>query len=69
MPLFFLFSSNSFSDKFSILIRKNKEKNSLNMYLLLTLSYAKFNDVVTDKYGLKYIILAKCANILLDYLF
>ena len=41
----------------------------MSIIVLLTLSYAKFNDVVTDKYGLKYIILAKCANILLDYLF
>ena len=38
-----------------------------NMYLLfLALSYAKINDVVRDKYGLKYTLLAKCANILLE---
>ena len=38
-----------------------------NMYLLfLALSYAKINDVVRDKYGLKYTHLAICANILLE---
>ena len=37
------------------------------MYLLfLALSYAKINDVVRDKYGLKYTHLAICANILLE---
>ena len=33
------------------------------MCLLLALSYAKINDVVRDKYGLKYILLAKLANV------
>ena len=37
--------------------------------LFLALSYAKISDVVRDKYGLKYILLAKCANILLEALF
>ena len=34
------------------------------MCLLLALLYAKFNDVVRDRYGLNYILLAKCPNIL-----
>ena len=33
------------------------------MCLLLALSYAKINDVVRDKYGLKYILLAKLARL------
>ena len=65
----FVISFNSFSfNRFSILI--HEKIFFRNMYLLfLPLSYAKINDVVRDKYGLKYILLAKCANILLEGLF
>ena len=33
------------------------------MSLLLILSCARINNVVKDKYGLKYILSVKCANI------
>ena len=62
----FAINFNSFSfNRFSLLIHNFFFKK--NMYLLfLALSYAKINDVVRDKYGLKYTHLAICANILLE---
>ena len=68
MPLYFAIRFNSFSDRFSIVIHKNKQI-FFKYESALKIALRKNNDVVRDKYGLKYILLPKYANILLDYLF
>ena len=68
MPLYFAIRFNSFSDRFSIVIHKNKQI-FFKYESALKIALRKNNDVVRDKYGLKYILLPEYANILLDYLF
>ena len=56
MPLlhpFFAITCNSFNDSFNIAIIVNR---FLFIYSLLALYYAKIDDVVTNKYDLKYIV-------------
>ena len=65
MPLYFAIRFNSFSDRFSIVIHKNKQI-FFKYESALKIALRKNNDVVRDKYGLKYILLPEYANILLE---